>query len=116
MKSFILRAVISTLFISHSVFGAPKNIENPTTETVTDFSGKPPFKRRVEATTTTGVSESKRTDVSAEFTPVRQIDFRGKPPFKRRMVRVDVDKKKVAAPVFEAKNRGKNTGNALIKR
>ena len=53
---------------------------------VTDFSGKPPFKRRVVASDS---AEADTVPAVAEEGPVQVVDFRSAPPFKRRVVDAD---------------------------
>ena len=65
---------------------------------ITDFSGKPPFKRRVlspDDLATTELARFEEVDGADAANQgligeqVRVVDFRGKPPFKRRVVEID---------------------------
>jgi hypothetical protein len=65
---------------------------------ITDFSGKPPFKRRIVAVDDLSPAEFARFEaVTAEPTldrgrigqRVTLVDFRGKPPFRRSVVEID---------------------------
>src|SRR5690606_34377512 len=66
---------------------------------ITDFSGKPPFKRRVVSVDTLSATELARFEeaVGAASTVdegrigerVTVVDFRGRPPFKRKTIEID---------------------------
>ena len=65
---------------------------------VTDFSGKPPFKRRIVAIADLSPTEFARfeavtqepaIDTARIGQRVQVVDFRGKPPFKRQTVEID---------------------------
>ncbi len=65
---------------------------------ITEFQGKPPFKRRVTSRAALSTVEIARLEPVAERVAVdesrigervRTVDFRGKPPYPRRFVEID---------------------------
>ena len=64
---------------------------------ITEFNGKPPFKRRIVSADTLPATELARFEPQSERAAgegrrverVRVVDWRGKPPFKRSIVEVD---------------------------
>lgn len=57
----------------------------------TDFSGKPPFKRKFETVEVKDVAQFERVDsAKAEMVTVQTTDFSGKPPFKRNVETLEV--------------------------
>lgn len=89
----------------------------------TDFSGRPPFKRRVEKLSAVDVAQLElvQADISAgKEIVVRTTDFRGRPPFKRRtkkLVVVDIAQAEILEPENSAKKTSSaKTGNSISKR
>jgi len=51
---------------------------------VTDFKGKPPFKRTIERVPAIEIAQVEIVDSEAvDMIEVNKVEFRGKPPFKR---------------------------------
>jgi|GEM_PF-380482 hypothetical protein len=85
MRSLKLCAIGLAVFTSNSVFSSTECTENCSTIMVTDFSGKPPFKRRIETLPTVDIAQAEYVTSDVEQVKVRTVDFKGKPPFKRRV-------------------------------
>lgn len=69
-----------------SIMSASADDIGMTTVWTVDYSGKPPFKRKLE---TLPVAELNRFE-TGKVTEVRTVDFRGKPPYARNRQVVDV--------------------------
>ncbi|MFK7863852.1 MAG: hypothetical protein AB8B95_06440 [Pseudohongiellaceae bacterium] len=93
------------------------------TKITTDFSGKPPFKRKVERLEAVDVAQLEVTEseLEGEWVTVRTTDFRGKPPFKRRTEKLFVTDAAQLELLNEEQSKKKKrrrakTGNSAQKR
>lgn len=108
------------VLVSNSALGVDSCTENCVSKIVTDFSGKPPFKRKIEVLPVVEVAEVEISDSEPVWVNVKTVDFRGKPPFKRKVEQIEqVDIMQVEiTSEDEASEQGrkKSTGNSLFKR
>lgn len=120
MRTLNLLSVGLIVLASNVTFAADKCTENCTTKLVTDFSGRPPFKRRIEVLPVVDIAEVEILDSEPVFVDVKTVEFSGKPPFKRRVERLEQTEIMQVEISSEgestAKSPKKNTGNSLFKR
>ncbi len=120
MRILKLIAVGLAILTSNSVLGSAECTENCVTKVVTDFSGKPPFKRRIEVLPAVDIAEVEIVTSEPVFIEVKTVDFKGKPPFKRKVERLeqtDVMQVEITSDVESSeKRRNKSTGNSIFKR
>ena len=118
MRALKLSAISLVIFTSCSVPGSAECTENCVTKLVTDFSGRPPFKRRIEVLPTVDIAEIETSE--PVFVEVKTVDFKGKPPFKRRVERLektDVLQVEITSDAESSEKRPKkSTGNSIFKR
>jgi hypothetical protein len=76
-------AALASLLVLPNVAVAADD-EAMVTVRTTDFSGRPPFTRRVESLPATEVARLEPAPISAETVTVRTTDYSGRPPFARR--------------------------------
>ncbi len=120
MRSFGLIAGGIAVLLSNAVFGATDCAGNCEAKMVTDFSGKPPFKRRVELVPVVDIAQVEIVTSEPEYVAVKTVDYKGKPPFKRRVELLEKTDIMQAELVEEADGadepRKKGTGNSMFKR
>lgn len=120
MRTLKFFAIGLAVLTSNSVMAAAECTENCVTSIVTDFSGKPPFKRRVEVLQAVDIAEVEVVTSEPVLVDVKTVDFRGKPPFKRRVERLEqteVMEVEITAEADTAKKGPKKTtGNSIFKR
>jgi hypothetical protein len=121
MRSLKLIASGLAVLLSNSVFGSADCTENCVAKMVTDFSGKPPFKRRIEMVPMADIAQVEIVkSVEVGLVEVKTIDFRGKPPFKRRtklLEKTDVMEVEITSePEAPGKRKKRGTGNSFFKR
>ncbi len=120
MRTLKIFAVGLAVFASNSVLGSGECTENCVTKIVTDFSGKPPFKRRVEVLPAVDIAEVEIVTSDPVWVDVKTVDFRGKPPFKRKVERLqqsEIMQVEIIADDESSERRPKKTtGNSIFKR
>ncbi|MEX0964900.1 MAG: hypothetical protein WDZ52_12745 [Pseudohongiellaceae bacterium] len=120
MRTLNLLAIGLAVFASNSLIAAEDCTGNCVATVVTDFSGKPPFKRRVEMLPVVEVAEVEIVTSDPVWVDVKTVDFKGKPPFKRRVERLEqtevLEVEVVDEPESSAKGPRKTTGNSIFKR
>lgn len=120
MRKLQLLAISLTVLASNSVFASAECTENCVTKFVTDFSGKPPFKRRLEVLPAVDIAEVEIVTSEPVFVDVKTVDFKGKPPFKRKVERLEqteIMQVEIASDAESSeKSPRKSTGNSLFKR
>jgi len=120
MRTIKLFAVGLAVFTSNSVLGSAECTENCVTKLVTDFSGRPPFKRRIEVLPAVDIAEVEIVTSEPVWVEVRTVDFKGKPPFKRKMERLEQSEVMQVEITDDAeaseKRPKKTTGNSIFKR
>ena len=120
MRTLTLFAIGLAVLTSNSALGAAECTENCVTKIVTDFSGRPPFKRKIEVLPVVDIAEVEVLDSEPVWVDVKTVDFKGKPPFKRRVERLqqtDVMQIEVTSDEESStKGLGKATGNSIFKR
>lgn len=108
------------LLAANSLSAAEECTENCVTKIVTDFSGKPPFKRTIERVSVVDIAEVEIVNSEPVYVNVRTVDFKGKPPFKRRVERLEQTEVMQAEITTEEessdKRPKKTTGNSIFKR
>ncbi len=87
---------------------------------VTDFSGKPPFKRSVEMVPAVDIAQFESVPTEKELIEGKTVDFRGKPPFKRKVELLEKAEAKQVEITSDSeasnKPRKKGKGNSMFKR
>jgi hypothetical protein len=84
MRSLTLLVSGLALLLSNTGLGAEDCTENCVERKITDFRGKPPFKRTVERVPAVEIAQVEIIDSEAvDMVEVNEVEFRGKPPFKR---------------------------------
>jgi len=120
MRTLQLIALGFAVSMSSSVFASEECTDNCVTKLVTDFSGKPPFKRRLEVLPVVEVAEVEIATSEPVWVNVRTVDFKGKPPFKRTIERLeqsDIMQVEMTSDAESSKKRPrKSTGNSIFKR
>jgi len=120
MRTLQLIAIGFAVSMSNSVFGSDECTDNCVTKLVTDFSGKPPFKRRLEVLPVVDIAEVEVSTSEPVWVNVRTVDFKGKPPFKRkteRLEQADIMQVETTSAAEPANKRPKkSTGNSIFKR
>lgn len=120
MRTLKLACAGLALLAANSVTAAAECTDNCVTKVVTDFSGKPPFKRTIEKLAVVDIAEVEVVNSDPVFVNVRTVDFKGKPPFKRRVERLEQTEVMQAEIVSDEetseKRRKKTTGNSIFKR
>lgn len=120
MRTIQLIAIGFAVSMSSSVFASEECTDNCVTKLVTDFSGKPPFKRRLEVLPVVDVAQVEISTSEPVWVNVRTVDFKGKPPFKRKVERLEQTEIMQAEITSDAEpdNKGpkKSTGNSIFKR
>ncbi len=108
------------VMLSNSAFSDNECTENCVAQIVTDFSGKPPFKRRIEMVPAVDIAQVEIVTSEPELIEVKTVDFRGKPPFKRKvelLEKTEVMQVEITSETEENdKPRKKGTGNSMFKR
>ena len=108
------------LVASNSVSVAAECTENCATKVVTNFRGKPPFKRTIETLSVVEIAEVEIVVSEPVFVNVRAVDFRGKPPFKRKTERLEqtevMQVEIITDDESSDKRPKKTTGNSIFKR
>ena len=91
MRSLTLLSGSLAVLMSNTVLSADDCTENCVERIVTNFRGKPPFKRAIEPVPAIEIAQVEVIDSEAvEMVEVTTVEFRGKPPFKRRTELVPV--------------------------
>ena len=120
MRSLNLFAIGLAVLTSNAAIADTQCTENCVTKLVTDFSGKPPYKRRVEVLPAVEIAEVEIVTSEPVWVDVKTVDFKGKPPFKRRVERLEQTEIMEVEVVTESETaqRGpkKTTGNSIFKR
>lgn len=120
MRNLNLFAIGFAVLSSNAAIAAAECTDNCVATLVTDFSGKPPFKRRIEMLPAVDIAEVEIVNSEPVWVDVKTVDFKGKPPFKRRVERLEqteVMEVEVAAESETArKGPKKTTGNSIFKR
>jgi len=122
MRKLQLFAIGLAVLTSGSVVSAQECTENCVSTWVTDFSGKPPFKRTLVQMPVVEVAEVEVVESEPVFVEVKTVDFKGKPPFKRRVETLEqvevLEVEVVSEDDSEETRRGpkKTTGNSIFKR
>ncbi len=120
MRPLKLFAIGLAVLASNSALGASECTENCVTKVVTDFRGRPPFKRKVEVLPAVDIAAVEVLDSEPVWVDVRTVGVKGKPPFKRRVERLQqTDVMQVEVTSGEespAKGPRKSTGNSIFKR
>ena len=120
MRTLKILGLGFAFFASSSTLAATECTENCVTQLVTDFSGKPPFKRRVEVLQVVEIAEVEILKSEPVFVNVKTVDFSGKPPFKRKMERLeqtDIMQVEITEERESSDKRPKKTtGNSIFKR
>ena len=88
MRFLKLCFISLTVLTSNSVLGDMGCAGNCETKMVTDYSGKPPFKRKIVTLPVVDIAQAEIVDTDTELVSVRTTDFSGKPPFKRTVERL----------------------------
>ena len=84
MRSITLLVSGLALLIGNTGLGADDCTENCAERMVTDFKGKPPFKRTIERVPAIEIAQVEIVDSEAvDMVEVNKVELRGKPPFKR---------------------------------
>ncbi|MCB1748942.1 MAG: hypothetical protein H6977_08245 [Gammaproteobacteria bacterium] len=104
-------AALGSLLVLPPLAGAADDAAMVTVRS-TDFSGRPPFTRRVETLPAAEVARLEPAPVSAETVTVRTTDYGGRPPFTRRTETLPVSE--VAR--LEAEDAIEAGGSSLRKR
>jgi len=120
MRTLKLFAVGLAVLTSNSVLGAAECTENCVAKVVTDFTGKPPFKRRIEMVPVVDIAEVEIVTSEPVLVEVKTVNYRGKPPFKRRVelleqtevMQVDI----TSDAESSKKRRPMSTGSSIFKR
>lgn len=120
MRTLKIFAVGFAVLASNSVFADTECTQDCVPTFVTDFSGKPPFKRRIEMLPAVEIAEVEVITSEPVWVDVKTVDFKGKPPFKRRVERLqqtEIMEVEIEAEE-ESVQRGpkKTTGNSIFKR
>ncbi|MDP4871391.1 MAG: hypothetical protein NWR95_11275 [Gammaproteobacteria bacterium] len=111
MRSLTLLAGSLAVLLSNTGWGADVCTENCVERIVTDFRGKPPFKRTVERVPAIEIAQVEIIESEpVDMVEVRTIEYRGKPPFKRStelvpvvdIMQVEIDS---AAPVKKSRSK-----------
>ena len=120
MRTLKIFTVGLAVLTSNAVFASAECTENCVTKVVTDFSGRPPFKRSIEVVPVVDIAEVEIVDSEPVFVDVKTVDFKGKPPFKRKVERLEQTEVMQLELVTETESskRGpkKTTGNSIFKR
>ena len=120
MRTLKLFAVGLAVLASNSVLGSAECTENCVTKVVTDFSGRPPFKRKIEVLPAVDIAEVEVVTSDPVWVNVKTVDFKGKPPFKRtveRLEQTEVMQVEITSDAEPSDKRPrKSTGNSIFKR
>lgn len=120
MRSLKIFAIGFAVLTSGSVFAATECTENCVATWVTDFSGKPPFKRKLEMLPAVDIAEVEVVTSEPVWVDVKTVDFTGKPPFKRRVERLQqteiMEVEITSEPQTSKRGPNKTTGNSIFKR
>jgi hypothetical protein len=82
-----LKKPIGAIFAVAAVFAAPSLTANADEVIVTDFRGRPPFKRqRVSSEELADLARFEETSAQPTSGQVRVVDYRGRPPFRRQIL------------------------------
>jgi hypothetical protein len=81
-----LKRPISAIFAAAAVFAAPSLTAHADEVIVTNFSGRPPFKRqRVSSEELADLARFEETSAQPTSGQVRVVNYRGRPPFRRQI-------------------------------
>ena len=120
MRTLKLLTVGLAVLASNSVLAATECTENCVTKLVTDFSGRPPFKRKIEVLSVVDIAEVEIVTSEPVWVDVKTVNFTGKPPFKRKVERLqqtDIMQVEIAPDDESSEKRPKkSTGNSIFKR
>lgn len=82
-----LKQPICAIFAAAAVFAAPSLTAYADEVLVTDFRGRPPFKRqRVSSTEVADLARFEETSAQPTSGEVRVVNYRGRPPFRRQIL------------------------------
>lgn len=120
MRTLKLFAVGLAVLTGSSALGAAECPENCEAKLVTDFRGKPPFKRRIEMVPVVDTAEVEIVTSEPVLVEIKTVDYRGKPPFKRRvelLEQTEVMQVEITSDAESSKKRPrKSIGNSIFKR
>lgn len=120
MRLLKMFTVSMAVLLGNSVFASDKCTENCVTKIVTDFSGRPPFKRTIERVSVVDIAQVDIVMSDTELVEVQTVDFSGKPPFKRTtelVEQIDVMQVELTAePESSDDQHKKGTGNSIFKK
>lgn len=95
-RKWMAAAVAATLGLTASAASLAEDADEQGARRalVTDFSGKPPFKRRYEQVPAAEAEFARFEETRSADSPdvgekIRVVDARGRPPFKRSVVEID---------------------------
>ncbi|WP_334013527.1 hypothetical protein [Alteromonas sp. S167] len=81
---YVLGSLVAGALLSTSLQAAPSASDETVNVQVVDYSGKPPFKRRVVELSVNDVAQLETAGQEAvEYVEVREVVMRGKPPYRR---------------------------------